>query len=198
MVTLGKSRDFPAFYSPTSGYQVSLAWTTARVNHSLICHVHQSNDVVRAPLDAARLLRAVPLLYIPTCCILTPRPPRPLSTLFAVPIPLAHHAAGAAIQAAVERAVAESVAAGVSARGKEVTPWLLKRVGELTRGRALESSACGRWAREYGHDLTLGATRADIALVENNAVHGAQIAVELTKLQGENRRASSATMVGSA
>jgi pseudouridine-5'-phosphate glycosidase/pseudouridine kinase len=44
------------------------------------------------------------------------------------------------VQEAVEQAVRESVEQGIDKRGKEVTPWLLKRVGELTTGSALELS----------------------------------------------------------
>lgn len=66
--------------------------------------------------------------------------PAPQAQLFACPIPPQYHAQGAAIQEAVEQAVRESIEQGVDKRGKEVTPWLLKRVGELTRGKALESS----------------------------------------------------------
>lgn len=60
--------------------------------------------------------------------------------LFATPIPAEYEAQGAKIQKAVEQAVRESVEQGVDKKGKEVTPWLLKRVGELTQGKALESS----------------------------------------------------------
>lgn len=63
--------------------------------------------------------------------------PTPLSTLLAVPIPSEHAGAGLAVQRAVEQAVRESVEQGIDKRGKEVTPWLLKRVGELTKGTAL-------------------------------------------------------------
>ncbi len=41
---------------------------------------------------------------------------------------------------AVEQAVRESFEQGVDKRGKGVTPWLLKRVGELSGGTALELS----------------------------------------------------------
>lgn len=60
--------------------------------------------------------------------------------LFGVPIPEAHEAIGERIQEAVEQAVAESEENGMAKRGKEVTPWLLKRVGELTEGKSLASS----------------------------------------------------------
>ena len=60
--------------------------------------------------------------------------------LFAVPIPEEYEAVGQELQRAVEQAVLESEANGVSRRGKEATPWLLKRVGELTAGKSLASS----------------------------------------------------------
>lgn len=60
--------------------------------------------------------------------------------LFAVPIPEEYEAVGQELQRAVEQAVQESEANGVSRRGKEATPWLLKRVGELTAGKSLASS----------------------------------------------------------
>jgi len=61
--------------------------------------------------------------------------------LFGVPIPEAYEAMGEELQSAVETAIVESIENGVSKRGKEVTPWLLKRVGELTQGKSLTSSA---------------------------------------------------------
>lgn len=66
--------------------------------------------------------------------------PSPQSTLLAVPIPSEYSARGDTVQRAVEQAVRESVEQGIDKRGKEVTPWLLKRVGELTTGTALELS----------------------------------------------------------
>lgn len=60
--------------------------------------------------------------------------------LFGVPIPESYEAIGERIQEAVEQAVAESEQNGMARRGKEVTPWLLKRVGELTEGKSLASS----------------------------------------------------------
>ena len=61
--------------------------------------------------------------------------------LFGVPIPEQYQAIGEKLQQAVEQAVRESEENGVSKLGKEVTPWLLKRVGELTAGKSLASSA---------------------------------------------------------
>lgn len=81
-------------------------------------------------------------------------------TLFGVPIPAEHEPHGAAIQAAVDTAVRESVALGIDRRGKEVTPWLLRRVAQL----ASQS------------------VQSNIALVLNNARVAAQSAVELSRL----------------
>ena len=58
----------------------------------------------------------------------------------------------------IEAAIREAEAAGIS--GKEVTPFLLDRVLQLTEGRSLE---------------------ANIALVLNNARLAAQIAVALSR-----------------
>jgi len=64
--------------------------------------------------------------------------PTPLATLLAVPpLPSTN---GQKVQEAVEQAVRESREQGVDKRGKEATPWLLKRVGELSGGMALDLS----------------------------------------------------------
>ena len=79
--------------------------------------------------------------------------------LVAVPIPQEHAADGAAVEAATTAALAEADRLHLS--GAEVTPFLLKRVAELTSGASL---------------------RANIALVRNNARVGARIAVEHARL----------------
>lgn len=61
-------------------------------------------------------------------------------TVFSAPIPDEFSAQGVEIQAAVDRAIEESERNGISKRGKEVTPWLLSRVVELTGGKSLQSS----------------------------------------------------------
>ncbi|TFK57060.1 indigoidine synthase A-like protein [Heliocybe sulcata] len=134
VLTYGDTDDFPAFYSPTSGFKSS----------------YSVND----PTSAARILHTQSLLSMPT------------GALFAAPIPAAYHAASSKIQAAVEQAVRESEENGMSTRGKEVTPWLLGRVGELTGGGSLESN---------------------VALIENTAKIGAQIAVAHSGLVKEQR-----------
>ncbi|CDZ98312.1 Predicted carbohydrate kinase, contains PfkB domain [Phaffia rhodozyma] len=86
--------------------------------------------------------------------------PSPLATLITVPIPQEWEASGQKIQKAVETAVADLAQSGV--RGKEATPWLLSRVSQLTQGSAVKSN---------------------IALIENNARKGAEIAVKLAQLK---------------
>ncbi|KAJ9095686.1 hypothetical protein QFC21_005558 [Naganishia friedmannii] len=138
VTTIGQTNDFPAFYSPKSGFK--------------------SSFFVKDASQAASLLHTS--LNLPT----------PQAQLFACPIPEEYHAQGEIIQQAVEQAVRESVEQGVDKKGKEVTPWLLKRVGELTQGKALKSN---------------------IALIENNAIIGGRIAAELNQIK-QGSSASSA------
>ena len=70
------------------------------------------------------------------------------------PIPAVHEPAFAAIEKATETAIGEAKALGI--RGKEITPFLLKKIGELTGGESL---------------------RANIWLVLNNARLAAEVAV---------------------
>ena len=58
--------------------------------------------------------------------------------LLAVPIPANEEANNAPIHAAVERALSEAHEQGI--QGKDVTPFLLKRVNELTGGESLRAS----------------------------------------------------------
>ena len=84
--------------------------------------------------------------------------------LVGVPIPTEAEAEGSLVQAAIDQALGEADAAGLG--GREVTPFLLKRINEISGGASL---------------------RANIALVLNNARVGADIAValaEITRLRG--------------
>ncbi|KAI6008229.1 indigoidine synthase A-like protein [Pisolithus orientalis] len=116
---------------------------------------HQAPWNVTNAIDAARVLYTHRQLGMTN------------GALFAVPIPEKYEANGAVIQEAVELAVRESEESGISKLGKEVTPWLLKRVGELTQGRSLESN---------------------VALVRNTALIGGQIAREYANLAWENEQ----------
>jgi pseudouridylate synthase len=83
----------------------------------------------------------------------------PGGLLIANPIPQHHALEEAAIEERIAEAVAEAKTQGVGK--KEATPFLLKRVVELSGGKSLE---------------------ANIALIKNNAMLAAQAAVELMKM----------------
>ncbi|XP_042416832.1 pseudouridine-5'-phosphate glycosidase-like isoform X4 [Zingiber officinale] len=80
--------------------------------------------------------------------------------LIAVPAPEEHVAAGNAIESAIKKALEEAKVNNVA--GNAATPFLLSRVNELTGGASL---------------------LANIALVKNNALIGARIAVALADLR---------------
>lgn len=94
--------------------------------------------------------------------------------VFANPIPAEYDEIGAKIQQCVEQAVRESIEQGIDKRGKEVTPWLLKRMAELIP----ESKQSNR------------------ALVVNNAKKAAQVAVELHRLEEDVQRSSDTHALG--
>ena len=83
----------------------------------------------------------------------------PGGLLIANPIPHDHALEEAAIEERIAEAVAEAKTQGVGK--KEATPFLLKRVVELSGGQSLE---------------------ANVALIKNNAMLAAQAAVELAKV----------------
>ncbi|KAJ6621693.1 indigoidine synthase A-like protein [Mycena sp. CBHHK59/15] len=128
-----KTKDFPAFFSPRSGFQT--AWN------------------VSDPVTAARMLFSQWQLGMTS------------GALIAAPIPEEYAERGEVIQEAVDKAVLESEENGMSKRGKEVTPWLLSRVGELTNNNSLESN---------------------IALLKNTASIGGQIALQYQMLANES------------
>jgi pseudouridine-5'-phosphate glycosidase len=80
--------------------------------------------------------------------------------LVAVPVPADQELSSEVAEAAIQQATDEANAQGI--HGKEVTPFVLKRVAELTEGES---------------------KRANIALLVNNAFVGGQIARELQSIQ---------------
>ena len=60
--------------------------------------------------------------------------------LIAVPIPQEHEADGILIQEAIDQAISESDANGMSKQSSKATPWLLRRIEELTRGKSLSAN----------------------------------------------------------
>ncbi|KAI1305207.1 Pseudouridine-5'-phosphate glycosidase 2 [Halotydeus destructor] len=83
--------------------------------------------------------------------------------MIAVPIPATEAATGHLVAEAIEQALLEAKEKGVS--GKNVTPFILQRVNDLTQGHSLKSN-CG--------------------LVRNNARVAAQIACDLYNVQNGN------------
>uniref|UniRef100_V9KEL1 Pseudouridine-metabolizing bifunctional protein-like protein n=1 Tax=Callorhinchus milii TaxID=7868 RepID=V9KEL1_CALMI len=126
VATFGKTRDFPAFFIPQSGFQAPYNVITEEEAAQLIdsaCELGQGSGV-----------------------------------LIAVPIPEEHAPEGFLIEEAVQQSVAEARAEGIL--GKEVTPFILQRVMELTQGASLS---------------------ANIALIKNNAKVGSRIACALAR-----------------
>ncbi|KAG6851170.1 hypothetical protein H0H93_015180 [Arthromyces matolae] len=124
VLTYGSNREFPAFFSRRSGVDVRI-----QVFQSSAAHIHlQAPWNVNDPAKAAEILYKQWQLGMDN------------GTLFAVPIPGEFEEVGESIQQAVDKAVAESVANGVDKLGKEATPWLLSRVGELTQGASRASN----------------------------------------------------------
>lgn len=103
---------------------------------------------VDSPEAAAALLDSQRLLQVSSGIVL------------AVPVPAELAAEAAGVEEATKAAVSECESAGV--KGNEVTPFLLKRINELTGGESL---------------------RANIALVKNNVVVGAEVARALVALR---------------
>ncbi|KAA8528056.1 hypothetical protein F0562_035075 [Nyssa sinensis] len=85
--------------------------------------------------------------------------------LIAVPIPKEHSASGSLIESAIQRALKEAREKRIT--GNAETPFLLARVNELTGGASLASN---------------------IALVKNNVLVGAKIAVSLALLQEQSNK----------
>ncbi|XP_054633714.1 uncharacterized protein zgc:136858 isoform X3 [Dunckerocampus dactyliophorus] len=142
VATYGPSKDFPAFFSPLSGF----------TSPHQVCNADK----------AAQLIESVLLLGIRS------------GVLIAVPLPQEHAAAGQQMEQAIKTAVAESSARSIT--GRDVTPYILHRVSELTKGKSLQ---------------------ANIALIHNNAKVGSQIACALAKLPKKRKPTSATQQYGS-
>ncbi|XP_016888510.1 uncharacterized protein LOC103380561 isoform X2 [Cynoglossus semilaevis] len=132
VATYGKSKSFPAFFSPRSEFTSS-------------CQVAN-------PTEAAKLIGSVLSLGLQS------------GVLIAVPIPEEHAAAGQQIEEAIHAAVTEANAKGIT--GRDVTPFILQRVSEMTEGKSLQ---------------------ANIALIHNNARVGSQVACALSQQAREKK-----------
>lgn len=109
----------------------------------------------------------------------------------AVPIPKEEESDASQINKAIDQAIIESqfvfpvslslfshnyyLVSEKNISGKEMTPFLLQRINELTGGESLRAST---YTFHHASD-----NLSDIALVLNNAKVGAQIAKELAQIQ---------------
>ncbi|XP_041652144.1 pseudouridine-metabolizing bifunctional protein C1861.05 isoform X2 [Cheilinus undulatus] len=132
VATYGASKNFPAFFSPQSGF----------ISPYQVCN----------PKEAAKLIESTLSLGLQS------------SVLIAVPVPEEHAAVGKEIEEAIQTAVTEAGAKGIT--GRDVTPFILQKVNEMTKGKSLQ---------------------ANIALIHNNAKVGSQIACALSKHSNERR-----------
>ncbi|XP_054689087.1 uncharacterized protein LOC129209141 isoform X4 [Grus americana] len=87
--------------------------------------------------------------------------------LIAVPCPQERAASGQVIEEAIQQALGEARSKGIT--GKELTPFMLQKINELTGGKSLDSN---------------------LALIQNNARVGSCIAVALSELQRARRKGS--------
>ncbi|XP_064381865.1 uncharacterized protein LOC135330853 [Halichondria panicea] len=133
VASYGESRQFPAFFTPKSGFEAPYS--------------------VRDPLEAAKLIDSSLSFGTGNGLVI------------GVPIPNDDDLLGEKIETAIQDALVEAKAGKIA--GKAVTPFLLERVNQLTDGQSLE---------------------ANIRLIENNAVVGSQIAVELARVRGRRTR----------
>ncbi|KAJ4937851.1 hypothetical protein JOQ06_002481 [Pogonophryne albipinna] len=108
VATYGASKNFPAFFSPQSGFTSPF-------------HVFN-------PEEAAKLIASTLSLGLQS------------GVLLAVPIPEEHAAAGQLIEEAVQAAVTEASVKGIT--GRDVTPFILQKVNELTFGQTNPGSVC--------------------------------------------------------
>lgn len=143
MISYGKSKEFPAFFSRRSGYSVSFSNLIIfyPLNSKQLQVPWNTND----PRTAARILRKSPeTIALHRCSTFLSDTQQQLGmqngALIAVPIPQEYEAVGEEIQRYVNQAVRESEENGVSASGNDATPWLLNRIAELSGGKSLTSN----------------------------------------------------------
>ncbi|CAG8432971.1 11032_t:CDS:10 [Diversispora eburnea] len=106
VTTFGDTTDFPAFFTPKSGFK---------------CHSNLATT-----FECAKLIQANSKLNLNS------------GILIAVPIPEEYAADAEKVESAIEFSLKETVEKGIT--GKDVTPYLLKRVVEITKGESLKST----------------------------------------------------------
>ncbi|XP_065568312.1 uncharacterized protein LOC136032096 isoform X3 [Artemia franciscana] len=133
VVAFGDSKEFPAFFTSTSGFMAPAS--------------------VSSPSEAANIIFSRDQIGLEN------------GILIAVPIPVEFEANKEQINEAIQKALVKAESMGI--KGKNITPFLLEEVNEITKGKSLQ---------------------ANVALIKKNARIGAQIAVELSKRKGNKER----------
>nr|XP_039252099.1 uncharacterized protein LOC120329521 isoform X1 [Styela clava] len=121
---------------------------------------HKSQFNVKNASKAAQLIKSSQDLEMDSGC------------LIAVPLPDEFATSGERIENAIKTALAEAESSSI--KGPDVTPYILKRVNEITGGESL---------------------KANVALIKHNASVGADIAVELAKCFSNSEEIGVATPV---
>jgi len=131
VVSYGKSKEFPAFYSRESGFKAP---------YNIDC-----------PKEAAKMMFSSEDLQLDS------------GILMAVPVPQEYSLDNKMMEETIEAALNEAQANNVI--GRDVTPFILDKVANLTKGTSLKTN---------------------VALIQHNARIGSQIACELEKLHEES------------
>lgn len=116
--------------------------------------------LVQSPLEAARVFYHARTMGTES------------GVLLAVPVPVEFEADAGIVEKATQKALGEMEGLKAALRPQQVTPFLLKRVAEITNGESL---------------------RANIQLAKNNAAVAAQVAVQLCALERDARGSCKAT-----
>lgn len=106
MATFSENKEFPAFYTRTSGCYVPYNFKTAREAAQVIFQNYEMN------IGSGQLI--------------------------AVPIPKEYEMDHNIIEEAIDQALAKANKNGI--KGKEITPFLLSSIADVTQGKSLESS----------------------------------------------------------
>lgn len=145
--------EFPAFWTRESGVPSPFTIKDEKEAAAMMCELQMSRYCGVVPVEIALLMFDVPLDA--QVCL-----PLRSGLLFANPIPQEHSIAKSEMDAIIAQAILEAEESGIT--GSHNTPFVLKRIREITNG----SSA-----------------QANRALVEANIARGTKVAVHLSDME---------------
>ena len=154
--------DFPAFWTRDSGVKSPFTLKDEKEAASILCKLHfRGHDIVDS-----LLFTAIGRCRCTDLCIDAQRAiPVETGMLFANPVPAAHSIPKIEMDEIISQALKDAVVA--NSYGSENTPFVLNRIREITQG---------------------GSVTANRALVESNVARGTKVAVELSKLSGQQSK----------